>query len=137
MCTLNFVFDANNIFGLLMKIVQEKVPKIPNDYSKELSDIVLKILSKQVKERPTIDEIFQSSYITKSMKEFLMRKGTININVPVKKTLLHETIQSNIKNSTSGDFTIKSEYINTQNERKLNPKEEAERRKQLKNAEQF
>lgn len=42
------------------------------------------------------------------MMEFLAKKGEININVPVKKTVLHETIQSNIKNNTGGNKTIHS-----------------------------
>lgn len=49
------------------------------------------------------------------MRGFLKNRGQADINVPVKKTILHETLESNYKNSTTGNNTIKSEYISTQN----------------------
>jgi NIMA (never in mitosis gene a)-related kinase len=41
LCTLKHAFSADNLLGLVFKIVQEKHPPIPTDrYSKDLEDLI-------------------------------------------------------------------------------------------------
>lgn len=40
MCTLKHAFSADNLLGLVFKIVREKQEPIPNIYSKELNTLV-------------------------------------------------------------------------------------------------
>jgi hypothetical protein len=38
MCTLNYAFNANNLAGLVYKILTDKVERIPAIYSNELAE---------------------------------------------------------------------------------------------------
>ena len=40
MCMLKHAFDANNLLGLVWKIVQETYPPIPSIYSKDLRTLI-------------------------------------------------------------------------------------------------
>ena len=40
MCVLKHAFDANNLLGLVWKIVQETYPPIPKIYSNELRKLI-------------------------------------------------------------------------------------------------
>lgn len=40
LCTLNYAFQANNIGGLVVKILTNQVERIPNVYSNNLADLV-------------------------------------------------------------------------------------------------
>ena len=40
LCTLNYAFQANNIGGLVVKILTNKVERIPNKYSNNLAELV-------------------------------------------------------------------------------------------------
>ena len=44
LCTLKHAFEANNLLGLVYKIVRDKQDPIPSIYSPELSQQVTKLL---------------------------------------------------------------------------------------------
>lgn len=46
LCTLKHAFSADNLLGLVYKIVQDKQPPIPDCYSSELSDLINALLNK-------------------------------------------------------------------------------------------
>eukprot|EP00466_Bigelowiella_natans_P012720 jgi/Bigna1/57228/fgenesh1_pm.6_\ len=52
MCTLNHAFNANNLLGLVWKIVQKKHPPIPKKYSVELASLIDSMLEKDPRKRP-------------------------------------------------------------------------------------
>ena len=58
LCTLKKPFEADNLLGLVFKIVQENPNPIPDSYSKELRDLIDALLSKDPKKRPSVSEIF-------------------------------------------------------------------------------
>jgi len=92
MCVLKHAFDANNLLGLVWKIVQETYPPVPEQYSEDLRQLVQVMLNKDPAKRPTIDDILQRDFIRKristmlkDMKTHLPRKGsgsTINRGRP-------------------------------------------------------
>jgi len=63
MCTLNHAFNANNLLGLVWKIVQKKHPPIPKKYSVELASLIDSMLEKDPRKRPVVKDILGKSYI--------------------------------------------------------------------------
>jgi len=54
LCAGKRPFIAENLLGLVYKIVEEEPEPIPDTYSPELQEIVKKLLTKDVASRPTI-----------------------------------------------------------------------------------
>lgn len=54
MCTLRHPFEANNQGALILKIVRGKFDPIPSTFSKELSEMVNSLLTRDYKKRPSI-----------------------------------------------------------------------------------
>ena len=45
MCTLQHAFEGQGLMGVMYKIVEGKVPDLPNTYSKELGQILKKLVN--------------------------------------------------------------------------------------------
>jgi len=54
MCSLRHPFESNNQGALILKIVRGKYAPIPALYSRQLSELVDKLLCKDYKKRPGI-----------------------------------------------------------------------------------
>ena len=74
LCTLEKPFKADNLLGLVYKIVQEKHPPIPANlpYTKELRLLIDMLLEKDPKLRPSVAQIIQMNMVKVKMKEFVM-----------------------------------------------------------------
>ena len=57
LCTLKHAFSADNLLGLVYKIVQDKYDPIPSYYSKELQDLINMLLNKNAGERPSVAQV--------------------------------------------------------------------------------
>ena len=57
LCTLKHPFEAENLLGLVLKIVSEKHESIPNFYSTDLVYLIDRLLMKDPKDRPKVREI--------------------------------------------------------------------------------
>jgi len=57
LCTLDKPFKADNLLGLVLKIVSAKQAPISSNYSKELRTLIDMMLEKDPKLRPTMKEI--------------------------------------------------------------------------------
>lgn len=77
LCTLKKAFQADNLLGLVFKIVSEPYEPIPNNlpYSKELRMLVGMLLEKQPNNRPSVADILQMNIVKKKMIEFVKSKG--------------------------------------------------------------
>lgn len=77
LCTLKKPFEADNLLGLVFKIVTEKPAPIPNDlpYSKEVKQLIDLLLEKDPKDRPSIAQILQMPIVKQKMGEFVASKG--------------------------------------------------------------
>lgn len=57
MCNLRHAFDAQSINGLAIKILNGSFPPLSPSYSKNLKDLINKMLSSNPKQRPSVWEI--------------------------------------------------------------------------------
>lgn len=91
LCTLKHAFSANNLLGLVYKIIQEKQESIPSFYSDKLKNLVSALLTKNHKARPDIGTILQYDFVKEVAKTFVEKKGELNHNfMPViKRTEVH------------------------------------------------
>ena len=63
LCTLKHAFTADNLLGLVFKIVQEEYEPIGNNYSTDLKDLIEKLLEKDPTKRPSVREILKMPLI--------------------------------------------------------------------------
>jgi len=63
MATLNPPFTDNSMKGLYDKILNNKIQKIPNRYSKNLSNIIENCLEKDPTNRPSVSEILNNNFL--------------------------------------------------------------------------
>jgi len=69
--TLKHAFDANSLNGLAGKIVRGKYPPISFDYSKDLRNMIAKMLSSSPNKRPSIRDILQLPFLRKSIRRYV------------------------------------------------------------------
>ena len=79
LCTLRHAFHAENLLGLVFKIVQEGFDPIEG-YSKEMGQLVENLLIKDEKKRPRIMEIINYPFVKQHMQAFAKSNGTSNLN---------------------------------------------------------
>lgn len=70
LCTLQHAFSADNLLGLVFKIVSEDFEPIPNRYSPELQSLIKRLLDKKPENRPSIREILKMDLIRQKAIEF-------------------------------------------------------------------
>ena len=75
--TLKKPFEADNLLGLVFKIVTEKPVAIPSSapYSKELRQLVDMLLQKDPKDRPSVAEILKMKMVKDKMADFVAHRG--------------------------------------------------------------
>lgn len=84
LCTLKHAFSADNLLGLVYKIVQDKYDPIPAHYSQELQNLISMLLNKTASERPSVAQILQMPIVRQKMLEFVSSGGvTIEASKPV------------------------------------------------------
>ena len=73
LCTLKHAFVADNLLGLVFKIVQERHEPVSQTgrYSQDLSDLIDRLLEKDPQRRPSVREILKMDLIRRKAKEFL------------------------------------------------------------------
>ena len=54
MCNQKRPFEATNINALAMKVLEARFPPLSANYSRELKDLINKMLQKKEKDRPSI-----------------------------------------------------------------------------------
>jgi len=60
LCTLKHPFDAKTQGGLFLKIIKGTYEPISSEYSRDLSDLIAKILQKDCRDRPSIQQILET-----------------------------------------------------------------------------
>ncbi|CAF2601961.1 unnamed protein product [Rotaria sp. Silwood2] len=65
MCTYEHAFDGKGLMNVIYKVVEGKAPELPKTYSKELNDLLKKMLIKDPKNRPTAAQLLQAPFIVK------------------------------------------------------------------------
>ncbi len=75
LCQLEHAFMADNLLGLVYKIVQEKPGPLSEEYSPEFQKIVNLLLQKDIEKRPTVSQLLQLPYVRSKMEEFIKSGG--------------------------------------------------------------
>ena len=68
MMSLKHAFDANDMNGLIMKIIRGKIPPLPNKYSPELKQLTTALLSKIPSRRPSLESILKMKFLQSTVK---------------------------------------------------------------------
>lgn len=71
MCNQKRPFEAYSLNGLAVKVLEANFAPVSEFYSKELRDLIKKMLQKKEKDRPTILEFLQTTIIKKRVASYL------------------------------------------------------------------
>ena len=77
LCTLKHAFNAENLLGLVFKIVQDKQDPLPEMYSDDLKALVTILLNKSDLERPNVLDILKMPFVQGHMRNFVESQGKI------------------------------------------------------------
>eukprot|EP00741_Cyanophora_paradoxa_P014947 tig00020830_g14421.t1 len=69
LCTLKHPFDAQNQGALILKIIRGKYPPIPSSYSRELSEVLSKCLTRETSRRPDAEGILSNAHVVSRARE--------------------------------------------------------------------
>eukprot|EP00471_Norrisiella_sphaerica_P005427 CAMPEP_0184481902 /NCGR_PEP_ID=MMETSP0113_2-20130426/3476_1 /TAXON_ID=91329 /ORGANISM="Norrisiella sphaerica, Strain BC52" /LENGTH=645 /DNA_ID=CAMNT_0026861339 /DNA_START=446 /DNA_END=2383 /DNA_ORIENTATION=+ len=140
MCTLKHAFNANNLLGLVWKIVQKKHPPIPKQYSIELANLIDSMLEKDPRKRPSVKEILDKPFIKKIVLKVIAyyRKGSsrpsskqlnvrVDVNSPTERKAALRRLNSRLKQRQTETSSTNS---NVSEEEGLSKAELVKRRKQ-------
>ncbi|CAD8090683.1 unnamed protein product [Paramecium sonneborni] len=113
LCNLSHAFKSNNLLGLVNRIVKEQASAIPSHYSKELADLINKLLIKNADQRPHTSEIFNFPLIRNTMQQFVAIQGKVQYQAPIKRTNTHNQIGKMIKQEETTLVNSNTIYDNT------------------------
>ena len=71
LCTLKHAFHAENLLGLVFKIVQDKQEPIPDIYSQDLKELINLLLTKDENTRPKVIDIIRRPFVKMHMERFV------------------------------------------------------------------
>ena len=77
---MKHAFHAENLLGLVFKIVQDQHEPITEDYSDDLKDLINLLLTKDFKARPRIIDIINRPFVKSHMERFVKSAGKNNLN---------------------------------------------------------
>ncbi|CAM4939773.1 unnamed protein product [Rotaria socialis] len=80
MCTYQHAFDGKGLMNVIYKVVEGKPPELPKSYSKELNDLLKKMLMKDPKNRPSAAQLLQTPFIVR-------HRERTNLNGPLENTI--------------------------------------------------
>ena len=103
LCTLKHPFEAENLLGLVLKIVSEKHGSIPSQYSSDMIYLIDRLLEKDPAKRPKVKEILQFPFVTERMKIFIQKKGKLS------DTQQHKLFRRQITNSHHNENLLKKQ----------------------------
>lgn len=71
LCALRVPFEAQDLPMLIDKIVRGTVPRIPNTYSRELSEIASELLSRRASDRPSAEKVLKRAMLQKEIQNMI------------------------------------------------------------------
>jgi len=75
LCMLKHAFSADNLLGLVYKIVKNEHEKIPQIYSQDLNRLIKGMLEKKAEKRPSVRDLLADSYVQGYMNEYVRTRG--------------------------------------------------------------
>ena len=119
-----------DINSLAAKVLRGKSPKMPDNYSRKLTDLVSRMLSFDSRKRPTVAQILQQRFIRDRIKIFLQKQRPNSgknsrksnnppggVKVPIEEKVPQKPPRTNISSSSS----VETDFDTMQVEVKSNP----------------
>lgn len=75
LCMLKHAFSADNLLGLVYKIVSDKYEPIPKMYSPKLNELIQRMLEKDADKRPSVRELLADPWVQSFMNEWVRTRG--------------------------------------------------------------
>jgi len=75
LCMLKHAFSADNLLGLVYKIVRNEYEPIPKLYSQELNRLIKGMLDKNAETRPSVRDLLADPYVQGYMNEYVRTRG--------------------------------------------------------------
>jgi len=123
LCTLEHAFKANNLLGLVYKIIQEKQDPIPDCYSPDLQRILNSLLLKNSAARPSLDKLLITPFMQKVLVKFLPPESITELNIELEASFMKE--EKGLSIGYEDD-----EYLTPQQKVKKNKEEAAKKREE-------
>ena len=123
LCTLEHAFRANNLLGLVTKIVQEKQDPIPDCYSSDLQRMLNGLLLKNSANRLSLDRLLTMPFMQKVLCKFLPAESVVELNVELRASCVNDN--TGVDGNCDDD-----EYLTPQQKIKRNKEEAAKRREE-------
>ncbi|XP_002742440.2 uncharacterized protein LOC100370291 [Saccoglossus kowalevskii] len=77
LCALEHAFEGQSLMGVMYKIVEGKIPKIPNKYDKNIQEILTKVLIKEPGNRPSAAEVLNLPFVARHMEKMATRMAGV------------------------------------------------------------
>ena len=74
MMTQKHAFNARDINSLAAKVLRGKQPRMPANYSRQLTELVTRMLAFDERKRPTVAQILQMRFVRDRIKVFLQKQ---------------------------------------------------------------
>eukprot|EP00401_Gymnodinium_catenatum_P064811 CAMPEP_0117534824 /NCGR_PEP_ID=MMETSP0784-20121206/40612_1 /TAXON_ID=39447 /ORGANISM="" /LENGTH=654 /DNA_ID=CAMNT_0005331319 /DNA_START=44 /DNA_END=2005 /DNA_ORIENTATION=+ len=75
LCMLKHAFSADNLLGLVYKIVSDHYEPIPQMYSQALNALIQRMLEKKAEKRPSVRDLLADVYVQSFMNEYVRTRG--------------------------------------------------------------
>jgi len=75
LCMLKHAFSADNLLGLVYKIVSDKYEPIPKRYPLALNNLIKNMLTKVADLRPSVRDLLADTYVQSFVKEYVRTRG--------------------------------------------------------------
>ncbi|XP_066290148.1 serine/threonine-protein kinase Nek11-like [Branchiostoma lanceolatum] len=85
LCWMKHAFEGQSLMGVMYKIVEGKMPSLPDTYPKELNDILARILTKDPTKRPSAADLLTTPYLHKKIEALKIKMSDMQITVSVNK----------------------------------------------------
>ncbi|XP_070574675.1 serine/threonine-protein kinase Nek11-like isoform X3 [Ptychodera flava] len=77
LCALEHAFEGQSLMGVMYKIVEGKIPKVPDKYDKNIQAVLEKVLTKDPSDRPSAAEILKMPFVNRHMEKMKNRMTEI------------------------------------------------------------
>lgn len=77
LCMLKHAFSADNLLGLVYKIVSDKYEPIPPMYSPALNTLIQRMLEKNAEKRPSVRDLLADPYVQEFINEYVRTRGLV------------------------------------------------------------
>lgn len=75
LCMLKHAFSADNLLGLVYKIVSDKYEPIPKRYPQTLNTLIKGMLTKLADNRPSVRDLLEDPYVQSFINEYVRTRG--------------------------------------------------------------